>query len=524
MGIYLGQLPPAEVARFKAELAETIIANFCYPRFFDHRTGSLQTRPIDRAKRQEVWLYLSSVDFTAWSRVDLLSVDFPHRIERLFIQFVQRNRSFFGAQGRRRMLDIRLAIGTCAGSVAQRLRTHLRGQPITPPFGSPRQVLSWTVTPISGRPEPTWEQIMPSTMELQRQLQEWRGEVWIADDVAEESVPSASKAAQTSRPSVAETPVPVLNSPSVSNGQGSYPSRPQQMPGNPMTPAASFDYPIVMAQQPTVPTPPVTAYPSQPLAQPGQYNRGNVVPASNPAASSTASVSPATPNSIKATVQSPSGSLPVSPVVPRRPSGKLAQSAGQNVSARQSEGGKLFKIATSPTPVVTVASPARPSGPPVPSVEPLPAPTSPARPVEGQRIRTSAPPDTMLPAPTGSHPVRPAPNSAVGFSGSSAPANNAGQREVFTVGEDDIAIFEQMRSQLMVWLRVEAIRAGLEVSGQGPAQLLEMLRQQVRYDETRLQVVSTLLNLASQVIRTGVVGVLDYKQALTFHLMHTKRL
>ena len=98
-GIYLGQLPPAEVARLKAELAETIIANFCYPRFFDYRTDSLRMRPVDRAKRQEVWLYLSSVDFTSWNRIDLMSPDFPRSIERLFIQFVQRNRSFLGNKG-----------------------------------------------------------------------------------------------------------------------------------------------------------------------------------------------------------------------------------------------------------------------------------------------------------------------------------------------------------------------------------------------------------------------------------------
>jgi hypothetical protein len=95
---------------------------------------------------------------------------------------------------------------------------------------------------------------------------------------------------------------------------------------------------------------------------------------------------------------------------------------------------------------------------------------------------------------------------------------------VFAIGEDDVAIFEQMRWQLVLWLRIEALSAGLELSGQeAPTQLLEMLRQQARYDETHLQVVSTLLNLAAQVIKTGTVSVLDYKQALTFHLMHTKR-
>src|SRR5581483_2023889 len=145
MGIYLGQLPPAEVARFKAELAETIIANFCYPRFFDPRTESLRMRPVDRAKRQEVWLYLSSVDFTAWSRVDLMSPDFQHQIERLFILFVQRNRSFFGQQGRKRMFDIRMLISSRAASVAQGLRNHLAGQKQgNPPFGSPRPVIAWS--------------------------------------------------------------------------------------------------------------------------------------------------------------------------------------------------------------------------------------------------------------------------------------------------------------------------------------------------------------------------------------------
>src|SRR5207248_9102827 len=114
MGVLIGQLPPAEIARLKAELAETLIAHFCYPRFFDYRTESLRTRPVDRAKRQEVWLYLSSVDFTAWNRVDLMSSDFQHHVKRLFIHFVQSNRSFFEAQGSKHMADIRLLIGTTA--------------------------------------------------------------------------------------------------------------------------------------------------------------------------------------------------------------------------------------------------------------------------------------------------------------------------------------------------------------------------------------------------------------------------
>src|SRR5436309_13762002 len=178
MGVLIGQLPPAEIARLKAELAETLIAHFCYPRFFDYRTDSLRSRPVDRSKRQEVWLYLSSVDFTAWNRVDLMSPDFQHQIERLFIHFVQRNRTFFGEQGRKRMADIRMLIGTSAASVVQGLRGHLAGKvTANPPFGSPRPVISWSTFTVHQLPEKSWEQMAPATMLLQQQLQELRGEI-----------------------------------------------------------------------------------------------------------------------------------------------------------------------------------------------------------------------------------------------------------------------------------------------------------------------------------------------------------
>jgi hypothetical protein len=70
---------------------------------------------------------------------------------------------------------------------------------------------------------------------------------------------------------------------------------------------------------------------------------------------------------------------------------------------------------------------------------------------------------------------------------------------------------------------VEAVHAGLETVDQSPSQLLELLRQHAQVDETRLQVVSTLLNLSNQVIKNRQVSALDYKQALMFHLMHTRR-
>jgi hypothetical protein len=100
-----------------------------------------------------------------------------------------------------------------------------------------------------------------------------------------------------------------------------------------------------------------------------------------------------------------------------------------------------------------------------------------------------------------------------------------GQQESATLmlSDEDVVIFEEMRHQLLVWLRVEVVHAGLDLTGQTPAELIEMLRQQDGVDETRLQVVSTLLNLISQVIANGYATLVEYKQAMMFYLIHTRR-
>ncbi len=446
MGIYLGQLPPAEIARLKAELAETLIANFCYPRFFDYRTNELRTRPVDRGKRQEVWLYLSSFDFTAWSRIDLMSPEFQNQVERLLIQFVQRNRSFFGEQGRRRMPDVRMLIGTSSTSIVQGLRSHLTGQKQgKQPFGSPRPVVSWKAPQVDRKPELNWEQVSAPTMLLQQQLQEVRGEV---------------------------RPTPQTDGKVSTNG-----AIRRVIPTKPVEKTNSNLHLDEIPQVPTISTP-VTHGGSTPSIAPAEISGKQRAAAFNPAAS-------AEPAALSSQLSS------------------LA-AANEQISARR----RLSEPLTAP-----VETPAKRKS------EPLSSPV---------RSGASAlPPAGRLSASTG---VAPAPltNSVAtqmrSLSQTSSPLSevSSGQREMMTIGEDDTAIFEQMRHQLLVWLRVEAIRAGLEITEQSPSQLMDSLRQQARFDETRLQVVSTLLNLANQVIKTGLVSILDYKQALMFYLMHTR--
>ncbi|GCE03640.1 hypothetical protein [Dictyobacter aurantiacus] len=507
MGIYLGQLPPAEVARLKAELAETLIANFCYPRFFDHRTESLQMRPVDRTKRQEVWLYLSSVDFTAWSRIDLMSTDFQHQIERLFIQFVQRNRNFFGNQGRRRMSDIRLLISSCAAKVAQNLRNHLTGQkpaPGTPPFGSPRPVVSWSTPSISGRSEPTWEQIASSTMLLQQQMQEIRGEARpmatpaaaaVAQPVATPVGVGASSPNQYATNGAARRPAatpsstshPSVQQPVRSDVEAPAAKKPvaPQRQNQPVAPAADgrvgSAQPMAAAASATMPPPAArTGRPAETaVPQPGARKLDSLTqPQENKNAAP-----------VNRSTQQPAQTSVTAPTMPV--SRQTRTSTGNGTHPPTSPLGE-----TAPAPAVSAPS----ANPATPAAAPPASPAAPAA------TRASVP---------GNFPV--APNSPL------TAATSHGNREVMTAGEDDLAIFEQMRHQLVIWLRVEAISAGLEISNQSPTQLLEMLRQHARFDETRLQVVSTLLNLANQVIKTGLVSVLDYKQALMFHLMHTRR-
>nr|BBH95181.1 hypothetical protein KTA_33800 [Thermogemmatispora argillosa] len=409
MGVLLGQLPLAEMGRLKAELAETLIANFCYPRFYDYRTESLRMRPVDSAKRKEVWLYLSSVDFTAWNRVDVMSPELQTYIERLFIHFVQRNRAFFGNQGRKRMADVRMLITTSAQAVAEGLRAHLANpQKKRSSFGSPRPVPSWATTRATPEPELTWEQISQSTLLLQQQLQELRGEM----DGYESRQAGTSLPSAPGRPAM---PLPTVSG-TVAAGR---------------TPATAEERPAAAASAASASSPPARRAPPIP---------SRALPGSPPAAAGT----------------------PVPPV--RRSSGKLSQPGPQPTEPPAAQAAS----STAPVPV----QPRSPVGTPAGGRSAMPAPAE----------------------------------------GTPLPAN------------EDVTIFEEMRQQLVLWLRLEAVRLGLDISGQSPSQLIELLRRQDGFEQTRLQVISSLLNLIAQVLRNGKASPMDYKQGLMFFLMHTRQL
>jgi hypothetical protein len=469
MGLYLNQLPQTEVARLKAELAETLIANFCYPRFYDYRLGTLRTRPVDRVKRQEVWQYLNAVDFNVWGRVDIDSPEFQRQVERLFIHFVQRNRSFFGQQGRKRMTDVRTLITSCSTALADGLRGHLNGQHTNPPFGSPHPVSSWSTTNVTGRTEITWEQVLSGTMLLQQQLQEVRGEV----RPAPAPVPAPAQA-PLARPGNSNMPgrrprgVRSLSNGAAGNGSGGQEEEPATWPaassrsGKPGEESSSTSFPAVARENEA--------------AQAGFAS----LPAS-------AEVSPTLPMALgkienMATTFQPVPPAETSSALPvRSRRGKLAEASPGTPFSAPTPSGPLPRQSSQP-----VVVPAVPSGSAMPAAQRQPASVSVAQATLDVAIR-------------------------------------AGENGSTLTTDEDMMIFEQMRHQLVIWLRVEAVRAGADLGAQNTFQLVDTLRHQDGVDTARLQVVSTLLNMCDQIISTGRATLFDYKQAMMFYLMHTRR-
>jgi hypothetical protein len=420
VGILVSQLPPAELARLKAELAETLISNFCYPRFYDYRTDSLRMRPVDRTKRQEVWQYLGSVDFNAWGRVDLMSPDFQHQVERLLIYFVQRNRTFFGEQGRKRMADIRMLISNSSTSIVNELRGHLTGRSHV--FGNPRPVISWVNSNVTKRPEPTWEQLVAPTMLLQQQLQELRGEIKTAvNDV---------------RPNGASPKHSIRDRSAINRSS-----------------AVELETRSNQTTSTSKSSPQAEAHTSTQVEHPKFTN-----PLASPVSSASVNTPVSKIDQVIITEEKPT------PSVPEQDSAVVnATITHRNQTPKPLQGSMTASAIAQPR-ELTLAAPV------------------PQRGVTTKEMEST----TVL------------------------------------VSEEDVVIFEQMRHQLVIWARVEAVRAGIDIAGHEPAELLELLQQLDGVDETRLQVTSTLLNLCDQIIAAGNASLLEYKQAVMFYLMHTR--
>jgi hypothetical protein len=168
MGGSLRQLTSRQLERLKSELAEVIIANFCYPAFLDYRLNALRMRPVDRRKRQEVWSYVSGVNFHPLEGMEATSMDFRRFVERIFLRYIDLNRALMSKASARQVAAVRARVPQLAASVARGLADYLVLSEAST-FGQARLIESWGAN-RSGLSEPTWEQIEKSTQVLQTTL------------------------------------------------------------------------------------------------------------------------------------------------------------------------------------------------------------------------------------------------------------------------------------------------------------------------------------------------------------------
>ena len=168
MGSSLRDLNSRQLERLKNELAEVIIANFCYPSFLDYRLNALRTRPVERRKRREVWAYVNKVQLNALGAAEASSMEFRRFVERIFLRYIELNRGLIEGTTPRQFTAMRARVPQLAMQVARSLIEYLAlGE--ASGFGRTRPVESWATQAQVGS-EPTWEQIEKSTQVLQTTL------------------------------------------------------------------------------------------------------------------------------------------------------------------------------------------------------------------------------------------------------------------------------------------------------------------------------------------------------------------
>ncbi len=205
MSSSLKQLSSRQLECVKSELAEVIIANFCYPAFLDYRLNLLRTRPVDRRKRQEVWAYINSLNLGPLATMDAASMEFRRFVERVFLRYIDMNRLLIATASARQGTAVRARVPQLAASVARGLADYLALGEVSS-FGRARSVESWTST-AQGYIEPTWEQIEKSTQLLQTTL------VYLRVNGAGKAAPAAggSQLDEGAIASISSYPTIVLN-------------------------------------------------------------------------------------------------------------------------------------------------------------------------------------------------------------------------------------------------------------------------------------------------------------------------
>ena len=142
MAARMSELEPRLMERLRAELAELIAANVAYPAFFDFRANRLVTRPIDRARMEDIQRFLNSANFGPIEHADIKSAETRRFIERLILRYIEVNEGLRGRYISRHLPRLRALAPRLAAEAQRRATGHLNGS--VPDFGARRQTMSWT--------------------------------------------------------------------------------------------------------------------------------------------------------------------------------------------------------------------------------------------------------------------------------------------------------------------------------------------------------------------------------------------
>ncbi|HKV84930.1 MAG TPA: hypothetical protein VJN88_10265 [Ktedonobacterales bacterium] len=141
MGLCVGDLNPRQLDAFRVEVAETLADRLAYPPFFEYRSSQPLTRPLDRAKRDEIEQYVRSANFGPVDRSDITSSDLRRFLERLLVRYLEVNEVFQRPALARRIPQLRSQAPRLAAELQRGLVAYAQNN--APQFGAKRQRASW---------------------------------------------------------------------------------------------------------------------------------------------------------------------------------------------------------------------------------------------------------------------------------------------------------------------------------------------------------------------------------------------
>ncbi|HEY7848746.1 MAG TPA: hypothetical protein VIC27_01715 [Ktedonobacterales bacterium] len=249
MAARISELEPRVIERLRAELAELIAVTVAYPPFFDFRANRLVTRPIDRARMDEIQRFLSSVNFTPLERADATSAETRRFIERLIARYLEVNEGMRSRYAARYVPRMRALAPRVAAEAQRRATGYLNGS--VPDFGARRQMMSWAS--VSRREAPrSGEERERATRVLESALLQ-RAPADLAPPIGQVRQPAASAPDPwRGLPNDVTIPVPAADFPQSSPGASAYSAFGSDAPATGYPPAR-------LTEQPTGPLPPTPA-------------------------------------------------------------------------------------------------------------------------------------------------------------------------------------------------------------------------------------------------------------------------